>query len=289
MGKNKNTKDKRSIHTDKKKTIKKIIEFYLVDSKTFLGKVIDIILIILNSIFCIIYLIEIQQNYELIRTYLWFLEIVLVCIFTIEYGLRWYASKNRFRYITNIYSMIDLISILPTILIVVLPPTTAYIGFAKLLRMVRVFRVMRLLRFTSKNHFLFSEVSSHLLHIMRLFLSILVLFFVGSVLFWYVEAGVNPELESFFDAFYYIVVTLTTVGLGDITPVTLAGKWVTIMMILSGVLVIPWQISQIAREWIIASKKKSLRCKDCGLKYHDIDASHCKHCGHIIYQEVDGV
>ena len=49
------------------------------------------------------------------------------------------------------------------------------------------------------------------------------------------------------------------------------------------------QISQIAREWILASNKKNLKCKECGLRYHDYDASHCKHCGTIIYQEVDGV
>ena len=96
------------------------------------------------------------------------------------------------------------------------------------------------------------------------------------------------EDMSFIDALYMTVITLTTVGFGDITPMSEAGRWVTVLMILSGIILIPWQVSRIAKEWIyIASKKESL-CPGCGLRYHDEDASHCKSCGHVIYQEYDG-
>ena len=95
-------------------------------------------------------------------------------------------------------------------------------------------------------------------------------------------------MNTFGDAFYYTIVTLTTVGFGDITPVSAAGKWVTVLMIVSGIIAIPWQASQIIKEWIRMSDKKNIICKQCGLKYHDKDASHCKACGHVIYQEYDG-
>ena len=89
------------------------------------------------------------------------------------------------------------------------------------------------------------------------------------------------------DAFYFTVVALTTVGFGDITPVSEGGKWVTVIMILSGIILIPWQGGQIIKEWLHSSKK-SITCKKCGLKFHDDDASHCKSCGNIIYQEFEG-
>ena len=80
---------------------------------------------------------------------------------------------------------------------------------------------------------------------------------------------------------------LTTVGFGDITPVTAWGKRVTVISIMSGVILIPWQVSQIVKEWIHMASKTDVTCPKCGLRYHDRDASHCKSCGSIIYQEIE--
>ena len=126
------------------------------------------------------------------------------------------------------------------------------------------------------------------LKVIRLFITILMIFFISSGLFFYVEYGLNPNVNNFGDAFYFTVVALTTVGFGDIIPRSDAGKWVTVLMILSGITLIPWQISQIVKEWARMATKKEITCPGCGLKYHDADASHCKSCGHVIYQEYDG-
>jgi voltage-gated potassium channel len=73
-----------------------------------------------------------------------------------------------------------------------------------------------------------------------------------------VESISNLGVWTFGDAFYFTVVTLTTVGFGDITPLSGAGKWVTVLMILSGIILIPWQVNHIAKEWIhIAIKKEA--------------------------------
>ena len=93
---------------------------------------------------------------------------------------------------------------------------------------------------------------------------------------------------SFGDAFYFTIVTLSTVGFGDIIPYSGAGKWVTVLMILSGIILIPWHISQIVREWVHMASKREIQCPQCGLRYHDMDASHCKSCGHVIFQTYDG-
>lgn len=95
-------------------------------------------------------------------------------------------------------------------------------------------------------------------------------------------------IHNFGDAFYFAVVALTTVGFGDIVPVTGAGRAVTVICILAGILAIPWQVGLIAREWINLSQKNPAICSQCGLKYHDKDAVHCKACGTLIYQEYEG-
>ena len=127
-----------------------------------------------------------------------------------------------------------------------------------------------------------------LLRMVRLLITILMIFFISSGMFFYVESQINPNVKTFGDAFYFTVVALTTVGFGDITPLSEAGKWVTVLMILSGIILIPWQMSRIVKEWVHIAAKKEVVCAGCGLRYHDKDASHCKSCGHIIYQEYDG-
>ena len=121
---------------------------------------------------------------------------------------------------------------------------------------------------------------------MKLLLTVLVLFFVSAGLFYSAEHAANPAVGNFGDAFYYTVVTLSTVGFGDITPVTQAGRWVTVATIIAGIIVIPWQAGKIIKEWR-DKEKVNVTCPNCGLEYHDPDASHCKACGQVIYQEYD--
>jgi voltage-gated potassium channel len=131
-------------------------------------------------------------------------------------------------------------------------------------------------------------LNPQILKVVRLFLTILMIFFISSGLFYYVENTINPGIDTFGDAFYFAVVALTTVGFGDITPMSEGGRWVTVLMILSGIILIPWQVTRIVKEWVRMSTKASITCPGCGLRYHDQDASHCKSCGHIIYQEYEG-
>ncbi len=127
-----------------------------------------------------------------------------------------------------------------------------------------------------------------LLKVIRLFITIFMIFFISSGLFFYVENGLNPNVNNFGDAFYFTVVALTTVDFGDIIPMSEAGKWVTVLMVLSGIILIPWQVSKIVKECVRMGSKKDIVCARCWLRYHDEDASLCKSCGNIIYHEYDG-
>jgi voltage-gated potassium channel len=221
---------------------------------------------------------------------LWKAEVVIVLFFIAEYGARLYGARSRLKQLKDVYSVIDLIAILPTLSLLVLPAfgLAHDLGFIQVIRGVRVFRIFRFLRFTADPDFFFGSINVRLLNVVRLFITILMIFFISSGLFFQVERSVNPNVTNFGDAFSFTVVALTTVGFGDIIPLSEGGKWVTVIMICSGIILIPWQVSRIVREWIHIASKKEIICPGCGLRFHDKDASHCKSCGHIIFQDYDG-
>jgi voltage-gated potassium channel len=266
------------------------LQFYLIDCKTLLGKLIDVFILLLNLVICAIVVIETYPVSRATNNLLWKTEVVIVMFFIVEYGARLYGARRRLKHITNIYSMIDLVAILPTLLFLVLPHLGlgGHLGFMQVFRHLRVFRILRFLRFTADPVFFFGSITTGLLNVIRLLMTILMIFFVASGLFYQVESAANPGVNTFGDAFYFTVVALTTVGFGDIIPLSEAGKWVTVIMILSGIILIPWQVSRIAKEWIHMGAKREIICPGCGLRFHDKDASHCKACGHVIFQEYDG-
>jgi len=262
------------------------VEFYLLDHRTPTGKTIDIALLALNFVFIFVFVAQTYPVSAATEAWLWRLEVAIALVFVVEYGLRLYGAPNRPREFVDPYTMVDLLSVLPTIAVLVVPvPVAVNIAF---LRVLRVIRVLRFYRFTRDEEFFFGTVAVETLRVMKLLLTVLVVFFVTAGLFYSAEIGTNPGVTNFGDAFYYMVVTLTTVGFGDILPTTRLGRWVTVVGILGAIILVPWQAGKIVREW--ASRDTvSVTCPDCGLSSHDPDASHCKACGHIIYQEYDSV
>jgi len=272
------------------RNFRKIIQFYLIDCKTPLGKLIDIFIIVLNLVICSIFVVETYPVSEAALEFLWKMEVIIVFFFIVEYAARLYGAKTRLKQLADVYSIIDLVAILPTLSLLVLPVfgIALDLRFVKAIRIFRVARIFRFLRFAADPDFFFGSITMPFLKAVQLFLTIFIIFFVSSGLFFHVESAVNPDVRNFGDAFYFSVVALTTVGFGDITPLSGAGKWVTVLMICSGIVLIPWQVSRIVKEWIHIASKKEVICRRCGLRYHDPDASHCKSCGSIIYQEYDG-
>ena len=261
------------------------VRFYLLDHRTPLGKAIDVALLVLNLVFVAIVVAETYPLSARHDALLWQLEVTISFAFLGEYLLRLYGARSRVAEFFNGYTMVDLLAILPTFLVLVVPLSAIGVNVA-FLRVIRVVRVLRFYRFTQDAEFFFGTVSDNTLRAMELLMTILVLFFVSAGLFYTAEQGVNPGVDTFGDAYYYTVIAVTTVGFGDIVPTTAAGRWVTVSTIIAGIIVIPWQASKIAREW--RSKEKiNVTCPECGLSHHDADASHCKACGSVIYQEYD--
>lgn len=265
--------------------VRERVRFYLLDHRTPVGRGIDIALLGLNLVFVGIFVAETYRITAATRALLWRLEVAIALVFLVEYVLRVYGAESRLGEVFDPYTMVDLIAILPTISVLLLPvPVVALnIGF---LRVLRVVRVLRFYRFTRDEEFFFGTVSLGTLRAIKLLLTVLVLLFVTAGLFYSAEHARNPAVATFGDAFYYVVVTLSTVGFGDILPVTRAGRWITIASILVGIVLIPYQASKIIRSWA-AGQTVPVTCPNCGLTGHDPDASHCKACGKVIYQEYE--
>ena len=113
--------------------------------------------------------------------------------------------------------------------------------------------------------------------------NLIVFIFVVTSLVWVLEAQRNPHITNFEDALYFTITTLTTTGFGDITLNDRLGRWLTIGIMVFGVGLFLRLVQQIFRP-----NKVYAPCVHCGLKYHESDSSHCRHCGNIIHIETDG-
>lgn len=236
-----------------------------------MGKAFDLVVLVLIFLICAIFVLKTYNLSETTLRRLNQAETIITIIFVIEYLLRFWVAENRLKHLFNIYSLIDLAAIVP-------------LFFAQqhfqVIRLFRALRILRLLRFLENSHFFFGSIKTIHLIIFRIVFIITAIVFVSSGLIFYAESRINPEdFSTFFDAVYFSVVTLTTVGFGDMTPVSDYGRVITMLIIISGIVFIPWQVRNLIAHFIASMSKISQTCTGCDLEYHDRDALHCKRCG----------
>ena len=245
--------------------------FYLQDLQTPLGKIINFTIVILVMSSSGIFVAETYSIPESIHFILNIIDTVIINIFAIEYLLRLWSAENRIHYIFSLYSIIDLIAILPFFMGII---DISYI------RLLRWFRVLRLIRYIERK-FLFANITTEdgAIFIGILF-TLFAIVFVYSGLIYQVEHPANPEVfNTFVDAMYFSIVTMTTVGFGDVTPISQIGRLLTVLMILTGIALIPWQVSELIKRIIKTANEVETICSGRGLNLHDEDAKFCKTCG----------
>jgi len=247
------------------------LTFYLEDVETPIGIAINLLSLGLTLLSLSIFIIGTYKISPELQNFLHWVDTLILSIFSLEFLLRLYCSENKIKFVFSLLGLIDLITILPILLI----------GLdIKFFRIFRWFRLLKLIRFIKFNKFIFKIQKEDGIILTRILLTLFSIIFVYSGMIYQVEHQVNSEnFQNFFDALYFSIVTMTTVGFGDVTPISPVGRMLTLLMILTGAFLIPWQVGELIKQFLKTSGQVELTCLRCGLAFHDRDAHFCKRCG----------
>jgi voltage-gated potassium channel len=212
------------------------------------------------------------------------LEWLFTALFTIEYVLRLVSVRYPLRYATSFFGVVDLCAVLPGYLSLVLPGSQ-YLLVVRVLRVVRVFRIFKLAEHLYEADVLLIALKGSRRKIMVFLTSVLaVIVIIGSLM--YVIEGEENGFTSIPTSIYWAIVTLTTVGYGDLSPKTPLGMVLAsaVMILGFGIIAIPTGIvtSEISRATRRPATTES--CPACGLQGHDLDAVYCKYCAAPLHQ-----
>jgi len=253
------------------------------EADTRAGKTFDITLIfsILVSVFAVMLdsIPDLQDSYG--RVFLsieWFFTI----LFTLEYILRLISVRKPLAYVTSFYGIIDLLAILPTYFSLLLPGSQ-YFLVLRLMRVLRIFRVLKLVQYLNEAKMLMRALKASRRKITVFLFTVLTMVVIfGSIM--YVVEGEKNGFVSIPRSVYWAIVTLTTVGYGDISPKTGLGQAIaSVIMILGyGIIAVPTGIVTVEMSRVSAEKISTQACPSCSAEGHDIDALYCKYCGHKI-------
>jgi len=242
------------------------------------GRLFDIILMVFITLSVVVVFLDSMRLIHLsVGKILFIAEWFFTIAFTIEYILRIISTKKPFNYIVSFYGIIDLLSVLPTYLSLIYTGGQ-FLIVIRILRLLRIFRVFKLGRYLWASSYLLVALrgSRHKLAVFLWFILIIVVV-MGSIM--YLVEGPENGFKNIPESIYWAIVTLTTVGYGDISPQTPLGKAIAsiIMIIGYGVIAVPTGI--FASELANSKMKPVEICTHCNNQQHDTDAKYCKICG----------
>lgn len=211
----------------------------------------------------------------------WFygIEWFFTVLFTIEYFLRLYCVRHPLRYARSFFGIVDLLSVLPTYLGLILTGTAPMLVI-RVLRILRVFKIMHMDRYVGEANILLEVLSASWRKTLVFVYAVLTLVVIFGTLMYFIE-GEAGGFTSIPQGMYWAVVTLTTVGYGDVTPISTAGKVIASMIMITGYGIIAVPMGIYFSEFTMANKrrKQGRTCPSCKLKGHEVDANHCRSCG----------
>lgn len=258
------------------------------EADTPMGKTFDVLLLIL--ILASVLVVMLESVSELNARYhdlFVILEWCFTLLFTIEYLLRLYCVYKPWKYATSFFGIIDLLAILPTYLAIVFAGSQSLVTI-RALRLLRVFRIFKLASFLNQGNLIVNALKASRAKIaVFLFFIMIMVTITGSVMY-LVEGNANSGFTSIPRSIYWAIVTLTTVGYGDIAPATSFGQLLAAIVMVMGYSVIAVPTGIVSAEMLHQSKKKeeilsTQSCRHCTSEGHDADAVYCKYCGELIH------
>ncbi|MDB5193062.1 MAG: ion transporter [Segetibacter sp.] len=251
------------------------------ESNTPAGKAFDVALLFFILLSIIVVVLDSEASFR--RKYgdiFIFLEWSFTIIFTLEYVLRLLTVKRPLKYAVSFLGVIDLLAIIPSYLSLIIAGSQSLLVL-RALRLLRIFRIFKLTHFITEMRFLSTALSNSLRKISIFILFVLTAVVILGSIMYLLENGKNG-FTSIAQCIYWAIVTITTVGYGDISPVTTAGKFLAsiIMLLGYGIIAVPTGI--VSTEMALAARNRAPGhevCKNCGKEGHDADALFCKRCG----------
>ena len=231
---------------------------------------------------------EIHQDYGDLLAYI---EWGFTGIFLVEYLLRLYCSPKPLRYAFSFYGLVDLLAILPGFL-ALLYPDAQYLLIVRVIRMLRIFRVLKLRQYLSQANFLLTALRGSKQKIIVFFLTVMTLVTVFGALMYVVE-GPEHGFTSIPRGIYWAIVTLTTVGFGDITPKTPLGQAIASLVMLTGYSIIAVPTGIFTAELATAMRQDPANllqrdCPVCRKATHEVQAAFCCRCGNPLFPREEG-
>lgn len=208
------------------------------------------------------------------------LEWVFTLFFTLEYLTRIYCFPKRWQYIKSFWGLVDLIAVLPSYLALFLVGSN-YLAIIRLVRVLRIFRILELFQYTTEMRTLTHSLAYSRKKMLIFCIALLILTVVFGALMYAVE-GAQSGFTSIPKSMYWAIVTLTTVGYGDISPQTPLGQALSSLIMLIGysmIIIVPTTIivGELGKD--VDNQKNSITCGNCGKVGHDMDARFCRSCG----------
>jgi voltage-gated potassium channel len=209
-----------------------------------------------------------------------YLEWVFTVLFTLELAARIYCLERPLLYLKSFYGVVDVLAILPAWLVLFIPGTQGLV-IIRLLRVLRIFRILRLMEFVGEARLLLDAVNRSMRQILLFFLSILMIVTLFAALMYTIEPA-SAGFTSIPRSIYWAIVSMTTVGYGDIVPITPLGQAITMLLMLLGysIIAVPTGVfsAQVIRS-IRADRYSEEACPGCGHDRHEKRALYCLLCG----------
>ena len=242
----------------------------LFDVLLIIGILLSVLMVMLDSVSAI------QTSYG---GFLYAAEWFFTFLFTIEYVLRLYCVGRPILYARSFYGVIDLLAILPTYLSIFIPGSQ-YFLVIRLLRVLRIFRVLKLVQYLGEARLLMAALRASRRKIIVFLFTVLTLVIIFGSLMYFIESK-ESGFTSIPRSIYWAIVTLTTVGYGDISPKTGMGQFLAAIIMILGyaIIAIPTGIVTVEMSSAFSKKISTQACPECSAEGHDVDAMYCKHCG----------